>query len=249
MNKYLITKTKITPITFNELKLYIKLRLAYKKKTIIYYANIHTCNLAVKNMDFCKIINDTQIVFPDGTGIWIGLKLLFSSLKIKRFNLTDYGHELLDFIEKENLSVHFWGSEEKIIESTKKKLQIIFPELKINGWNNGYSDCNNIGLINNVNCDILLVGMGTPKQEEWIYKNKHNLNAIIIIAVGDLFSLYAGTKIRGPKIIQNLGLEWFVRLIFNPKRYFKRYVIGIPIFLVNCFRFKRNYKNSLKRSL
>lgn len=112
--------------------------------------------------------------------------------------------------------------------------------LKICGWNNGYEDLdeNIIDKINRAQPNILWVGLGTPLQEEWIIKNADLLSCNVIQAVGDLFALFAKTKRRGPVVLQKIGLEWFIRLLYNPKRYFKRYVLGIPIFIFFILREK-----------
>ena len=117
-------------------------------------------------------------------------------------------------------------------------------DIVIAGYNNGFAYENDklLGMINKSKPDILVVGMGSPKQEEWIMNCKGNLDVKIIIAVGDGIKVFSGTKKRGPKVIQKLGLEWLVRLFFEPKRLWKRYLIGIPLFFIRLIKiyFTRN---------
>ncbi|MEJ2613977.1 MAG: WecB/TagA/CpsF family glycosyltransferase [Ignavibacteriaceae bacterium] len=112
------------------------------------------------------------------------------------------------------------------------------------GYQDGYNIENEklIEKINDLLPDILIVGLGCPKQEEWIVKFKDYLNVKIILAVGDGIKVFAGTKIRGSNLFRTSGLEWFIRLITNPSRYWKRYLLGIPLFIIRVIKFKLSVK-------
>ena len=83
---------------------------------------------------------------------------------------------------------------------------------------------------------ILFVGMGTPKQEEWIYNNIQSLKCNVAIGVGGLFDFYSGSKLRAPSMLRKIHLEWAFRLLYEPQRLWKRYIIGIPHFIYLVIR-------------
>ena len=85
---------------------------------------------------------------------------------------------------------------------------------------------------------MLLVALGTPYQEEWISENKDKINIPIVIAIGSGLYFLSGTIKRAPKWMRNIGLEWFYRLFQEPKRLWRRYIIGIPIFVFNIIVIK-----------
>ncbi len=213
----------------------------------IFYVNFFSVNIAKNDSIFRHIINSTDIIFPDGTGIWIASRLVGIGTFEKKFNLTDNGFNLLRYFSVNNLSVFLFGGHLEILERAKLKIKNKEPKLSITGSLNGYTDKSDeeiVNIINLSNPDVLMVGLGTPKQEEWIYSNKQKLKSKIIISVGDLFGLYAGKKKRGPKIIQILGLEWVIRLITNPQKYYRRYLLGIPKFIIFVIKeyFKQDHQ-------
>ena len=168
-----------------------------------------------------------------------------TSNKVKRFNWTDNSSNYLKYCETQGYSVYFIGGTTEIIDKAVANISKQFPRLTIAGWNNGYEDLYNTDIINKVNSispNIVWVGLGSPRQELWIAENTPKLNFNVIQAVGDIFSYYAGTKRRGPKIIRKIGLEWFIRLIYNPTIYWKRYLLGIPkfIFIILKERFTKD---------
>ena len=91
--------------------------------------------------------------------------------------------------------------------------------------------------VNKFNPDVLFVGMTAPKQEKWVYQNKHNLNSTVICSIGAVFDFYAGNIVRAPKILIDLGLEW-VHRSFMSFRLFKRNLISNPKFLIYILKEK-----------
>lgn len=130
------------------------------------------------------------------------------------------------------------GSTEKV----KEKLQQKIPSLNIVGEYHGYFDKENnkeiVNKINNCRPNILLVGMGTPKQEEWIYQNHYHLNVSLCWAVGGLFDFISGKIKRAPLWMLHCHLEWLYRLCQEPKRLWKRYIVGNLKFIYRVLKFK-----------
>ncbi len=137
---------------------------------------------------------------------------------------------------KRNWSFFFFGHDNDTLE----KIHTVYPDLNIKGFSEGYNfDTESVvNQINNSKINILVAGLGFPKQEKWIYENKNKINANVIIAVGDGIKVFSGTKVRGSVILRKIGLEWFVRMITNPAKYWRRYLIGNPVFLYRIIKTK-----------
>jgi len=207
------------------------------KKVISYLtaASLNKVNCSISGNK--SIFQDIDIVHPDGIGIYLASKFLYGKYGLKeRTTGSDFYPHLITSGVKNGWRFFFFGDTEETLEKIRKNSR----QLKIVGIQNGYT-YNNIDLINEI-CktqpDILVVGLGCPLQEEWIVKNKNNIKVKIIIAVGDGIKVFAGIKKRGPAIVQKLGLEWVIRLFLEPGKYWKRYIIGIPLFIYRVIKYK-----------
>jgi N-acetylglucosaminyldiphosphoundecaprenol N-acetyl-beta-D-mannosaminyltransferase len=106
--------------------------------------------------------------------------------------------------------------------------------LVVVGLLDGYRYLSNKKILNIINIkepDILFVGLGAPRQEKWIIENINHLKSKKIIAVGGWFRILANDRKRGPKFFRKMGLEWLIRLVTEPKYVWRRYLIGIPLFI------------------
>ncbi len=218
---------KLSPVEYEFILNFYSDCINNNKKGIINYANTHTINLANRNQNIRATLNSFDITHPDGIGIWFLSKLLGLNPKFNRFNWTDYA---IDFLEKCQLSgwkIFFLGGKPEVISKAVRQINLKLPKLKITGFHNGFENLDNpelIDVINRNNPQIIWVGLGVPKQEEWILKYKDALNCYVLHSVGDIFSELAGTKVRGPKLLRKLGFEWVFRIVTNPQIYFRRYV-------------------------
>lgn len=201
-----------------------------EKKCFIATPNPEIVMLAQKDFNLKKIINQADLVLPDGIGIVFASQL--NKIKIKK-RITGYDlvQKIFLMSEKKNFSIYFLGGKENIVELAKKNMEKKFNKLKIVGYNNGFfSDEKKIvKKINFAKPDILLVGMGSPKQEKFIFKYKDKIDAKIFIGVGGSFDVMSGKIKRAPKIFIDLNLEWFYRFMKEPKRFFR--LMALPKFL------------------
>jgi len=239
-----ILGVKIANINYDEILNLILTAVSKREQITITYAHIETTNQFNKNQLFRNSLKQFDIIHPDGTGVYLASRFLFGKEGFDlRFSGSDFYPVLIRFSILENLSFFFLGDNEE----TLKLIPIKNTDLKIKGYCNGFNFVDNevITEINNIAPDILIVGLGSPKQELWIVKYKSQLNVKVIIAVGDGIKVFADTKYRGPKVIQNIGLEWLVRLYGDPIRLWKRYLLGIPRFIYSIlkeyFKLKFNF--------
>lgn len=207
------------------------------QKISIAYANVNTLNDLFNNPPLQKIISSFDIIHPDGIGVYFASRILHGNKGcIKRMTGSDFYPILISEGIKRKWSFFFFGHDKNTLE----KIHAVLPDLMITGFCEGY-DFNTesvISQINNSNTNIVITGLGFPKQEKWIYENKDKLKCSVIIAVGEGIKVFSGTKTRGSKFIQMLGLEWFIRLITNPFKYWKRYLVGNPLFLYRIIKLK-----------
>jgi len=230
-------------VSYSEILNTIQRTIQNQSQIIISYANLNSINLSYTNEGIKNLFPKFDIVHPDGFGVYLGLKILFGKESpANRMNGSDLYESLIQYGREHDYNFFFFGDEDITLNLIKSN----WPELNVVGTQNGFNfdDSSLITKINQSNADILIVGLGTPKQEKWIVQNRKSINSKAIIAVGDGIKVFSGTKRRGPKIIQQLGFEWAIRLFFEPNRLWKRYFIGIPLFIFRVIKFKfMNTKN------
>jgi len=226
--------------------------ISYGKKIAIGYINPHIARYAQNDSSLKSIINSFTFNHVDGIGMELACKLFIKNEKILRLHWTwtDGALQYIRDCEIKNWKIFLLGSDEETLTKAKKNILKSFPELKLVGSLNGFDGLNEftVNKINESGTDILWVGIGSLRQEEWIIKNFEKLNCNVIQSVGDLYNDIAGNRLRGPAFLRKLGFEWFFRLLQNPVKYFNRYVLGIPyfFFLILIYKFNRYKKISSK---
>ena len=191
-----------------------------------------------RDTDFRDIYDKAFLAVPDGVSLLWSAKFLKTPLN-GRVNGTDLFEELSAVAEKKGLKIFLLGGRPGAAEAAKRTLQARHPNLKIVGTYcppYGFeSQPGELALINSkikaAAPDILFVGLGAPKQEKWIYNNYQELGVPVSLGIGVSFELVADMVQRAPLWMQKWGLEWLFRLIVEPKRLWKRYVMGNPQFM------------------
>ncbi len=241
-----IMGVKFNNTTMEKAIMGIKIRAKERKKTNIFYINADTLNQTYSRRSLRNILSKSLSVFPDGAGIKMACKMMNRPLK-QNLNGTDMFPCICEMAQKENLSIFLYGAKEGVALKMKKKLFQSYPSLRVAGVINGYDLHDNevINMINHLNADIVFVAKGAPMQEEWIDTYSHQIKAPIIIGVGGLFDFYSGNIPRAPLWMRKVGIEWTYRLLQEPKRLFKRYIIGNPLFLIRTYLW--NKKEQAKR--
>jgi len=219
-----------------------------KEKKKVYFVNPDCLNKIFEDSDYFKVLKNGDYIFPDGIGVNIACKLLKDPL-LENINGTDMLPFICDLSIMKSYSIFLLGGKPGIGDRMKCNLQTKYKGLKIVGVQDGYFDKekeNNcvIDRINSSGADILLVAFGAPVQEKWINEYSEFINAQIQMGVGGLFDFFSGKNKRAPKWMREVGIEWIFRIMQEPKRLWKRYVIGNPVFLYRVLKWKfSRYRN------
>ncbi len=195
-------------------------------------ANSYSLVLANKNPEFAKVCNSADVVFADGKPI-VWVSFLLGDRIPKRITGADFMWEFSAVCAQEKFNVFLLGSEEPYLSQLKANLEESFPGLDIVGtysppfglWDEE-ENIKIVSLVNKSKADIVWVGISTPKQDLWIAEHKNELNTKVAIGVGAAFDFHSGRVKRAPRWMQKIGLEWLYRFKQDPKRLWKRYLIG-----------------------
>lgn len=213
-----------------------------RKKTFITYLNAHCVNKYFEDKEYAAIIDNADIVYADGMGIVYASRYLGSPLP-ERVNAGDF---IVDFCKqcgKEDISLFFLGTKQKNIKRAKKKIKVLAPGVNVAGIRNGFFGKEEtekvINEINAASPDILIVGMGIPNQEKWVYEHFDKIQVPICWCVGALFDYYGGEFKRAPVLMRQLGFEWLFRLLLEPRRMWRRYLVGNFLFIKKVVNYKK----------
>lgn len=207
------------------------------KSLLVNTINPHSYCVTKIDSIFKEALQKSDILIPDGIGIVLAANLLAKE-KIQRIAGADLHEHILNIVNKNNGKVFYMGSMPSVLHKIKKHLIKEYPDILFECYSPPYkpeftTEDNNamIEAVNAFKPNVLFVGMTAPKQEKWAYQHKDLLDVNIIASIGAVFDFYAGTVKRAPKWMIKLGLEWFYRLIKEPKRMWRRYLIDNIKFL------------------
>lgn len=234
-----------------------QLALIPEGKMLINTINAHSYNVAQKDEAFAMALRNGDYLIPDGASIiktcrWLRAKSLPKEriagwdLFLFEMNNLEKKNEKLKIKNGKCLKVMFLGSSEKVLKLIREQATIDYPNLEVVTYSPPYkpefTDEDSqamIQAINEANPDLLWIGMTAPKQEKWTYQHWDELNIHCHCGtIGAVFDFYAGTAKRAPLRWQEHSIEWLYRLLKEPKRMWRRYLIGNPLFLWNVMKEK-----------
>lgn len=186
-----------------------------------------------KNKNLRKILNEQKYQIPDGSGIVWASKKNKGNIK-QRITGIDLMLDICKESQKYASNIFLYGATDEVVQKTKKELENECPQIKIIGTNNGYEEEEKVvQRLKTMPIDILFVGIGSPKQENFITKYKDELKNIkILMPVGGSFDVISKNKKRAPNWMIKCNLEWLYRLLQEPKRIFRQLKLIKFIFLV-----------------
>jgi len=235
MNRVKLLGYEIDTFDFNQAIDYATELLSNDKVNQVVTINPEMFTTAENDEEFSQILNSAEMVIPDGVGVKIGLKIMGEN--VARIAGIDFARKMIEVAAQNNMLVALIGAKPEIINKASKNLKTEVENLNIVYTHDGYFDNWDEILegLKNTAPKLILVALGSPKQEKFISKAKGILNPALMIGVGGSFDVWSGTVERAPEIYQKLGLEWLYRTVKQPER-FKRIFPNLPIFALKVLK-------------
>ncbi|MBE9031307.1 WecB/TagA/CpsF family glycosyltransferase [filamentous cyanobacterium LEGE 11480] len=203
---------------------------------VVCVANVHMLVEASWDQSLANILHGADLVTPDGMPLVWMVRLLRKTQQ-ERVAGMDLMQAVCQQASEQGLSVYFLGSEQRVLDQMRYRLQREFPQLQVAGMDPLPMlsfpltvDTEVVEKVNQSGASIVFVALGCPKQEKWMAAY-HNQIQAVMLGVGGVFPLYAGLQQRAPEFIRSSGLEWLYRLVQEPRRLWKRYSKTIPPFI------------------
>jgi N-acetylglucosaminyldiphosphoundecaprenol N-acetyl-beta-D-mannosaminyltransferase len=206
-------------------------------KLLINTINANAYVTACQNNSFQTALSKSNILLPDGISIVMAMKLL-TGKKYKKIAGNDLFTWEMQRLERTHGTCFFLGSSNQILHKIAKRCKVEYPNITVSHYSPPYKPAFSkedteamIAAVNKVSPDVLFIGMTAPKQEEWAAENFEKVKAQHVCSIGAVFDFYAGTINRAPLWIINLGFEWLYRFMQEPKRMWRRYLVGNTTFI------------------
>lgn len=209
----------------------IREMLATRRPHHLVLANAHTLNCAAEDPAYRDVLRRATLVLRDGAGIELAAKLTGRRLEYN-FVGTDFVPLLLASVATPRVRVFLYGAHPGVAVDAGEALHRFSPGIEVVGCLDGYGDPDAaVATINRAKPDVLLVARGNPLQELWIDANLAHLDVRLAVGVGALFDFLAGRVVRAPRWIRKMRGEWVYRLWLEPKRLWRRYIVGNVLFV------------------
>lgn len=206
-------------------------------KTSISTLNAHCYNMACTDELYREALLKSDVLIPDGISVVWVMRWL-TGQRLKKIAGADLFFYEIARLQQTGGRCFFLGSSESTLQKIKERAKREYPNVQIQTYSPPYkaefTQEDNLAMLEAINAfqpDVLMVGMTAPKQEKWAYQHYNLLEVGHICCIGAVFDFYAGTIKRAPKWMIKLGMEWFYRLIKEPRRMWRRYLIGNTKFI------------------
>lgn len=219
-------------VTMDEAADFVEERIKADEVTAIYTPNPEIVQMCIENESFYEVVNSAELIVPDGIGVVKASRILKTPLKQKVAGV-ELGERVLDIAARNNKGVFLFGGKDasrtesgvSVADQCIPLFEKKFEGIRVVGTRDGYckkdgeENDETIRLINESGAEVLFVCLGAPLQENWIYQNRSRLpNVKVYLGLGGSLDVYSGNVKRAPKLFIKLGLEWFYRLLCEPKR-------------------------------
>ncbi len=242
MRKLNILGVPIDNVTMQEAMDGIESAVDARRKEKIFFVNTFYLNVACENSRYYNVLRKGDHIFGDGSGVRIASKIIRTPI-VENVNGTDMIFPLCELCQKRGFRMFLLGSKPGVVDRLKVWMETGYPGIQVCGTHHGYFDREKdrekiLSLINDSKTDILVVGFSAPLQELWIDDHADRLTSPVMMGVGGLFDVYAGDIHRPPAWLRKIGHEWLGRLFQEPKRLWRRYLVGNPQFLARVTLWK-----------
>ena len=238
--KVQLIRTWVTTAPYRQFIAAITERARQRWSTYVCFANVHMLMEAYHDPGFNQVVNQADLVAPDGRPLSILMRWQYG-LRQDRVCGMDLLPDLLRAATEQNLSVYFYGSTQETLDAIQVRLTQEHPTLRVAGLESppfrpltAEEDQAAVDRINASEANLVFVSLGCPKQERWMGNHRGRVQACML-GLGQAFLTYAGTEKRLPRWAHDYALEWAYRLYLEPRRLWKRYLVGNTWFLYNAF--------------
>lgn len=240
-NRYPILNTYVNAISLDETVEQVEEIIKAGVPTQHVVINASKVNLMQKDAKLRKIVNQCPLINADGASIVWAAKILGIPLK-ERVTGIDLFLRLIEVAHEKKYKIYLFGAKEEVVVKVKHLFEKKYPNLQIVGYRNGYfTEADEPEIVRDMaesKADMMFVAFSSPKKEYWVNKYINKINIPFVMGVGGSFDVVAGVTDRAPLWMQNHGLEWFYRFIQEPRRMWKRYMIGNAKFVLLTFKTK-----------
>lgn len=219
------------------------------KQTVVYTPNAEMAQRCAEDRAFMEIVTRGDLILPDGEGVLMASRILGTPIPHKLAGV-EFGEAILSLSAEKGYRVFFLGGKPGVAELAAEKMVEKYPGLSVCGVSDGYfaktgeeSD-RIVKEVNRSSADVLFVCLGSPAQEIWTAENRSNLTASLILCLGGSLDVYSGTVKRAPKIFCRLKLEWFYRLLKEPKRFPR--MMKLPRYIFDTFLYRIKHRKEEK---
>jgi len=228
----------ISAVTIADTINYIERQAVTNRGGYVCFTNVYVSVLARKDSSYNDIISNSFLTLADGKPIYLVAKRN-SKKKIEHIPGPDFLPKFFEADRGDRLKHYFIGGTEEVLTELIKRLTKQYSNANIVGWESppfrklsNLEEENVICRITESGANIVWVGLGTPKQDRWMYENSSKLKSAVLLGVGAAFDFHAGACKRAPAWMRKYGLEWLHRLAQEPRRLFKRYMIYNTLFVI-----------------
>lgn len=206
---------------------------------LVAYVNAHTLNVCATDGGYKSLVRSADVVLNDGIGVSIAARLQGRRFP-ENLNGSDFNPVILELAARRGWGAFLLGAAPGVAAEAGRRLTERIPGLLISGTKDGYfprsEDASVAAEVRASGAQVVMVAMGNPLQERWLEANLAATGALIGVGVGAFFDFTAGTARRAPAWMNRAGIEWVWRLVQEPARLWKRYVVGNPLFLWRALR-------------
>ncbi len=237
-----ILGTRIDLLDYEQTMQRMEKTVAEQKKATIGFVNVYTIMQARRNKRIREAIENLTLSVPDGMPlVWLS-KWTDTPLRSRVYGPDLFAH-FCNRSQRGGQKHFFYGSSEEVLQTMQNNLKSKFPEMQIAGSFSppfrpltGGEESEIVEMINTSGADVLWICLGSPKQERWMFDMRDKIDVPVMAAVGAAFAFHAGTVKQASQFWQDLGLEWLFRLIQEPRRLAKRYLIYNPLFILGVIK-------------
>jgi exopolysaccharide biosynthesis WecB/TagA/CpsF family protein len=219
-----------------------------KSRITAAFLNAHCVNVARSDENYREALGKADLILPDGIGLELAARMAGGHF-VENLNGTDLFAPLCREAARRGMSIYFLGGRPTVAAKAAARASALAEGLHVAGTRHGYFDADEeaeiCAEVNASGASIVLVAMGVPRQETWIARNRHRLDAAVVMGVGGQFDFWSGRVPRAPAFMRALRLEWAWRLAMEPRRLARRYLVGNIQFLLHAFRQRHVHRLAL----